>query len=1010
MPLVESITRALRSNRFRTTATTILCCLVLVLGVRNVSQAFLRHVDHPGWDFVLRYGEVSCLANIHVDPYDIYSNVVQDNLFRPYKQKFELDSDAMDFRWVCGYSPWEYTLILPFSFLPIRSAAAIYKGFELGALAIVLCFAFRRSKRIGAPMSARLILCSSFLLVAPLGWDWAFKYDNYAILFCAGAVALVVSLDKGWQILAGLAWAFLMVKPQQGIWFAIPLLFRRQFKTVGVAVATCLAASIPPAILCGKSPLDLILEMPKFRYEGYWQTSLFPPRIYTFANEFFFPRFALFLGLFICLVFCLWASWKLRKEKNWFIALQPTFFCVCAGYPLWNQDWLYCFFPIFFLLETWANSGKYSHRIRTTSFVLAIALTNPLTWARYNFGFRLGTILSESEVHSYAIWGLFSFLLFLVQSRDQIEENGADLSDNLPNSLDSPSGKPSNLFPHFDFRELVPAFILLTTCLAVLVPVAFLKNGSFLGCDDANIVFGYAENLCRGHGISYAQNGVHCEGTTSLLWLLLCSACFKLRLNEPGVLAVSLALLLSAQWMWLNVLARLLPARSRSPDLFCVYVVIVLSSAGYVTWMSITLMDTVLWGFMVAWMSLSLLRKTESSSVRDRLVAAIPFALAPWARPESMLVVPFGLTLSFLFRCSRNKTVWNEIIWGIVFLLSLAVLTGFRLLYFGYPFPNTFYAKVSPSFVDNIQQGTQYLLEYVRSGSFTYLAAICFVVTIAIVILRLFRKTRARTAFLSEVEFLWLWCLVLILPPVFAGGDHFGYSRVFQPVWPLLSILLVSVFASFASGKRPRASGVDWASIVVLFAFVLFSFFSSGKKWGNNPAWSRFSPIDHEFEIAETGRNIGRILSEMFDILPEKPMLGVISSGAISRTYQGRIVDLMGFNSIDVAHHHADRKGFKPHAAFEPNFFDSLNVDIMPFSPDSFHSRALKGILETESFVSNWRCGRIRKDATGEETPPFFVENGFLDLLLSTGDFSFRDSYRFEDGSWKEIKEAVATD
>ena len=495
-----------------------------------------------------------------------------------------------------------------------------------------------------------------------------------------------------------------------------------------------------------------------------------------------------------------------------------------------------------------------------------------------------------------------------------------------------------------------------------------------------------------------------------MLWLIVCSLCFALRLNDPGVLAISLALFLSAQWIWLRILAGLLPSRDRSSVFFFVYVVMVLSSAGYVTWMSVTLMDTVLWGFMVAWMSLSLLREAESGSVRDRLVAAIPFALAPWACPEAMFVVPCGLALSVLFHCSRGKTVRNEIVCGIAFFLSLAGLTGFRLLCFGHSFPNTFYAKVSPSFVDNVQQGTQYLLDYVRSGVFTYLAAICFVVSVAKVIIRLFRKTGTRTTFLSEVEFLWLWCLVLVLPPVFAGGDHFGYSRFFQPVWPLLCILLVSVFASLVSGKWARTSGVDWARVVVLFAFVLFSFFSSGKKWGKNPIWSKFSPIHHEFLIAEAGRKNGTILSEMFGAFSEKPVIGVISAGGISRTYQGKIVDLMSLNRVDIAHHPGDRKGFKDHAAFEPEIFDSLQVDIMPFAPERFRSYALKGMLETEAFVANWLCGRIPKNATGEETPPFFVENGFLDRLFATGDFSFRDSYRFKDGFWKEIKEGAVVD
>ena len=355
-------------------------------------------------------------------------------------------------------------------------------------------------------------------------------------------------------------------------------------------------------------------------------------------------------------------------------------------------------------------------------------------------------------------------------------------------------------------------------------------------------------------------------------------------------------------------------------------------------------------------------------------------------------------------------SIRNELIWGIAFLVSLAALTLFRLLYFGYPFPNTFYAKVSPSFVYNVQQGTQYLLDYVRSNSFSYLAAVCFIVVVAKIVLRPFYRGRQQHQGIFRTELLWLWCLVLLLPSVFAGGDHFGYARFFQPVWPLLCVLLVATFSPIVAGKWPKASGVDWARIAILFAFVLFSFFSSGKKWGKNPGWAVFSPIRIEFWIAETERNNGLVLSEVFNGCSEKPVLGVITAGGISRTYPGRIVDLMGLNNTTIAHYPGNRFGVKNHAAFEPGLFRELGVELMPFKPTPFNSRVLKGMLETESFVENWRCGRIRKNGTEMETPPFFVENGFLDRLLSTGDYSFRDSYRFEDGSWKEIREPAAID
>lgn len=1004
-----------RLLRLKTIAGNLLCCVVVWLGIQTVATSFLDHIHHPGWDFTLRHGEVSCLVDLHVDPYDIFSGAVKDETYLPFRVRFEQEENALDFRWVGGYPPWEYTLLLPFSFLSLHWADAAYKVLELVALFVVVFFSFRRSSRIQTSRWKRLLLAYSFVLLPPVAWDFAFKYGNWAVLFCAGVAVLIVCLDKGWQILAGLVWAFLMIKPQQGIWFAIPLLFRRQFKTIGVAVATCLVASVPPAVLCGKSPVELILEIPKFRLQRYFETTLFPSSVYSFLDELLFPKAAIVLGLIVCLVFCLWASWKLRREKTWFSALQPAFICICAGYPLWPQDWLFFFFPILFLLEIWAGPGKISSSTRKASIILVIALCNPLSWALRYSSFAAGTILAESEVLSYATWFLFSFLVFLVQSGMQVAD-GYKETDSAggfvcgePVQPDAISDSRPQSYPFARLAETVPVFLFLTICLAGLAFAAFLKNGRFLGIDDADIFFGYAKNLCNGRGLSFALNGGRCEGTTSMLWLLLCSMCFKLRLGEPGVLGLSFTLLLASQWIWLRVLSRLLPARNRSMPFLFAYVVMVLSSAGYVTWMTVTLMDTVLWGFLVAWMTLAFLRGTEeeNAGTRENAFFVVPFVLAPWARPEAMLVVPCCLALSALFRMTRGKGLRSEFVRGAGFAVSLAALTGFRLAYFGYPFPNTYYAKVSPSFIYNVQEGTRYALQFVHSSVFTYLCLLCSGFVLLKMAWTVFSgRTRGDAAF-SVSDFLWMWVFALFLSPILAGGDHFAYFRFFQPVWPLLCVMLVSVVARFFVPFRRSPSGFGWPCVILLFAFVLFSFFSSSRKWRPNPGWSQFSPIRQEFSIAEKGRNDGRMLSEMFDGLPEKPILGVITAGGISRTYQGRIVDLMGLNNVDIAHHPGDRIGIKNHAAFEPELFDSLHVDIMTFSPDSFHSRALKGMLETESFVSNWRCGRIRKAATSEETRPFFVKKGFLDWLLSTGEFSFRDSYRFEGGRWTEIKEAA---
>ncbi len=984
---------------------TFVSCLVVFLGIWHVAVLFLDNLDHPGWDFTMRHGEVVCLTTIHVDPYDIFSESVHNKHFRSYKPLYEYSDDALDYHWCCGYPPWEYTLMLPFSLFSLQSADRVYKGIELAALVLLVFFSVRRSLRIATYRWKQLLVAYSVFLLPPEAWHFVFRYGNWAVLFCAGVVCLVMFLEKDWQILAGLAWAFLMIKPQQGIWFVIPLVFRRQFKTIGVAVLTCLAASVPPAALCGKNPITLILEIPKMRPEEYSEATLFPSRVFALLEELTFPKAALIVSAMLCFVFCIWATRKLRKEKDWFVFLQPTFFCVCAGYPLWHQDWLYFLFPLLYLLETWAKSREHSPE-RVLALPIAICLANPPSWLLFDFPALYCGMnpIPGDEFLSLSAWLLLAYLVFVFQNRtcvapiaiggeaESVPQNGRiDISESLAGG------------------KLVAYFVVFAEILLFLVFVSFVDNGCFLGVDDADIFFGYAQNLCDGRGITYAMNGTHCEGVTSLLWLFLSSFCFWFRFGEPGVFVLSLALLLASQWIWVNILWRVLPQGQRTAVLFAVYAILLLSSVGYVTWMSIRLMDLVLWGFLISLMTLALMRETESRplNARERLLFAVPFVLAPWTRPESMLVVPGCLSLAALFRWTNQRNIKSELVWGGSFFVSLAVLIGFRMAYFGYPFPNTYYAKVSPSLLYNLREGSAYAMAYCRSGIVPKFFFLCFCIVVAGVGLRWVRAIRTGQGRPVRSEILWLWSFVLCIPPILTGGDHFAFFRFFQPVWPLMCILVLSIAVSFWNKFVPPLHASRTATVVALAALSLFSFFSGWTRWGGNADWSTASPLEQEFLLAEAGKQDGVILSNMFSAVEEKPVLGVILAGGISRTYQGKIVDLMGLNNEEIAHWPGMRFGTKNHAAFEPELFPRLGVDIMPFIPNRYISKVLKGLIETKEFVELWRCGRIRKAATGEETRPFFVEKGFLDRLLSTGDFSFRDSYRFEGGRWTEIKEAA---
>lgn len=402
----------------------LVCCLVFVLGIWHVSVSFLGNIGHPGWDFTLRYGEVTCLTDLHTDPYDIFTGVATSDKYLPYQKQYERLENALDYRWCAGYPPWEYTLLLPVSLLSLRSADAIYKTLELVSLFVVLIFSYHRSSKMKCPTWAKLFFAASFLLLPVESWCWVFRYGNWPLLFCAGVVALIICLDNGRQILAGFVWSFLMIKPQQGIWFAIPLLFRRQFKTIGVAVTTCLVASIPPAVLCGKSPIDLILEIPKFRLYSYFESSFFPPDLFRFLGDMFFPRAPLVIGGLVCLLMCLWCSWRMRQEKDWFVFLQPTLFCICAGYPLWRQDWIFYIFPLLFLIEI-ANGRRIHLRwFRIVAAFLCFCVVNPVPWIELDFSYPVPFFPNDSEMLALSTWTLLVFLIifgFCQQSQSSVK-------------------------------------------------------------------------------------------------------------------------------------------------------------------------------------------------------------------------------------------------------------------------------------------------------------------------------------------------------------------------------------------------------------------------------------------------------------------------------------------------------------------------------------------------------------------------------------------------------------
>jgi hypothetical protein len=205
--------------------------------------------------------------------------------------------------------------------------------------------------------------------------------------------------------------------------------------------------------------------------------------------------------------------------------------------------------------------------------------------------------------------------------------------------------------------------------------------------------------------------------------------------------------------------------------------------------------------------------------------------------------------------------------------------------------------------------------------------------------------------------------------------------------------------------QRPLRPGL--VSVVLLLGGVYWAYSGALK-----PSWldvqlSERKPLQDQLIAAEDGINKGGRLRALFVELSGYPAVGVTAAGGFARTYPGTIVDLMGLNTLSIAHHRGARKGFYGHTAFEKDaFFNLPRIDLLIAAPPipprtkSFGSVALKGLLDDPRFFSKWRYGRLFRSGDEEGGFQAFYSAVLVDSLAKTGRYGFREAMIWSGKRW----------
>lgn len=493
-----------------------------------------------------------------------------------------------------------------------------------------------------------------------------------------------------------------------------------------------------------------------------------------------------------------------------------------------------------------------------------------------------------------------------------------------------------------------------------------LGRPALLGIDDANITQVYASNIAAGRGYVYQAGHERVEGSTSFAWTLLNALSFLIS-NHPEWLIAGLSAILCALAVFFTLrladsLASVLEV-SRSVT-NGVTLLAIAATPAFFAWEIWTLMDLVLWTALLAAFAHLLVKEllSEAASRGRTGWLALCAAALVLTRPEGIALALVMLAASaWLSRWGQPKT-WSRVrpylIAGGAALVCLGLLTFGRQEYFGYPVPNTFYAKVSSSPMRQLAGGLHYLVGFVSKSPYCVLYLSCWAGLLSVCFAN--RAAVSKAGFAS-VALIAITMVAMLALYVALGGDHFPLYRFYQPLslWLPLGLALSCAYLWPRAAERFRRHPASRAALALAAGLAVFSALGGLVSSGVD--------LRLQFDIGMDGRRIAERLQQ----LPHPPSVGVIAAGGFAREYPGETFDLMGLNWVKMAHADPLKTGkMRNHAGFSPAVFWQTRPELVAFTgnrcngdktwgPDQFERTALKSLQSSPQFLAEYQAVKV---------------------------------------------------
>lgn len=424
-----------------------------------------------------------------------------------------------------------------------------------------------------------------------------------------------------------------------------------------------------------------------------------------------------------------------------------------------------------------------------------------------------------------------------------------------------------------------------------LLLLGWLAISDFDLVDDSYIPMVYARNLAEGHGIVFYPGGKRVEGYTSFLWLVWLTLAGWLQIPYTqaaywtslvmGMAGIAVTVLLYRQVYC--------PDKSwTAGDWFWPFAagLSVVCDVSYAAW-SASGMETTAYALLLALLAYSLIKPGPAWA------ACLWLLLVALIRPEGLAFVLLVLAAWY-----GNGSVSKTSLLRLAFIVGipLGLFLAFRLAYFGYPFPNTFYAKHDFGGLYLLGRGIEYVTYYFRPRPFFLFGLFA---------LLLEEKTTRKGTWLIAG-----FALLQIALVTAEGGDHFTLHRFLVPAIPFFSILgirgidrcarrLVIGKINPADGLRTRLawSAVGLGVLILLPAHGMQLF-----EFKKDTRCNFAQGAQYHLSVVKWTRSWAKVGLWLKEKYPPGTRIAVINAGAIPFYCELNCIDMLGLNDVTIAH------------------------------------------------------------------------------------------------------------